>query len=244
VYVCGEVSGREARCDAVQPGTDKPLWTQMLPVEPFIGEYRDQPMVIGGALLPDKLLVSTLSGKLYALSDPAVPVAAASSPTPALVPVTPAVPQPALDPAAPTIAVAIGATVIVSEPQGFFPVEPTVALPTPFPTLALTISPDASPEPVIDATAVLTDAVPAPTTDGVETAIPTPAGVGLDPQACEVSKATVLRQVPSPIGTELASLSVGAKVSLLSRERDNAWAYVRAGRRVGWVLVADTQCGG
>jgi outer membrane protein assembly factor BamB len=245
VYACGEVSGREIRCDAVQPGTDKAVWSQTLPVEPFIGEYRDQPMVIGGALLPDKLLIATLSGKLYALGDPAIPVAAAASPTPALVPVTPAVPQAAPDAAQPTIAVAVGATVIVTESQGFFPVEPTVALPTPFPTLALTLSPDATPEPVIDATAVPTDATAAPTAPAPgETATPTQVGAGLDPQACEVSKATTLRQVPSPIGTELAALDVGAKVSLLSRERDNAWAYVRVGRRVGWVLVAETTCGG
>ncbi len=138
LFVCGELSLREVRCDSIAPRADKPAWSITLPADPFIGEYRDAPMYIGGALAGDKLVVATLTGRLYALGDPEQLIAAApGQPSqPVLVPVTPAVPMPASETAMPLNP---AATATTSDTIGFFPSEPVLATQTPLPTVALTL---------------------------------------------------------------------------------------------------------
>jgi hypothetical protein len=66
-YVCGALSNVKIRCDALQPNAPESQWSLEAPVEPFVGNAFDNPMVLGGALAGDTLVVATLTGKIVAI---------------------------------------------------------------------------------------------------------------------------------------------------------------------------------
>lgn len=67
-YVCGALSNVKVRCDALPPNALESQWSLETSVEPFAGDAFDNPMVLGGALVGDKLVVATLTGKLFVIA--------------------------------------------------------------------------------------------------------------------------------------------------------------------------------
>jgi outer membrane protein assembly factor BamB len=223
-FVCGEQANQQVRCDAIRPLANVPDWSVELSVVSDDGSFGDGPMVAGGALAPESLYIATLTGKLFALGYP--PQELAQPPAVADAAITPA--QAGFFPPDPTLNPTMKAQLL----------ETAVSVPTATaPALEETATPEA---PVATATQAATE-TPFPTA----TPTPAPPGSILSAQ-CLVQKQTVMRNVPSVSAPELLTLQPdgGNSVFLISGASGDEWAYVRVGRRLGWLLLADITCDG
>ncbi len=217
-FVCGEQANQQVRCDAVRPLATVSDWSVELAVISDDGTFGDGAMVAGGALSAETLYVATLTGKLYALGyAPQTPAVADAAPAPTQAGFFP--PDPTLDP---TVRARLMATALSA---------PTATAPAPatrdVPAKTATVAPASATE------------TPSPS------ATPTAASSFLSAQ-CSVQKETVLRSVPSVSAPELLTLRPdgGHAVFLISGATGDEWAYVRVGRRLGWLLLADIACEG
>jgi sugar lactone lactonase YvrE len=233
-YLCGELENERVRCDAIRPVTAVSDWSIELEVLVDDGTFGDGPMVVGGALLQDKLLIATLTGRFFALGQPGVPAVAQSGGS--------ANADPAATPL-PTSA-------------GLFPPDPTrnatavaaldqQSLPTVAPATVTALA-TAAPLPTLT-----TEPTTAPTPTPVPTQTPTPAAtatsaLGILSSQCDVLTATVMRNAPSEGAPELVTIQPDAPnpVYLIAGASGDAWVYVRVGRRLGWLPLVSLRCAG
>jgi peptide/nickel transport system permease protein len=65
--ICGEVDRVRVRCDGLPPRATAPMWSVEFAVEPIAGDRYGDAMVAGGALVGDRLIVATRTGKIVAI---------------------------------------------------------------------------------------------------------------------------------------------------------------------------------